>query len=87
VAGAEVVQVYVGDPKASVKRPTRELKGFRKVFLRPGESRRLSFILDERALSFYDAKKKAWVAEKGLFTVEVGASSRDIRLTGCFQLA
>jgi beta-glucosidase len=86
VAGAEVVQVYVGDPKASVKKPVRELKGFRKVFLKPGESRRLSFTLDQRALSFYDVRRKAWVAEKGLFTVEVGASSRDIRLKGSFRL-
>lgn len=86
VAGAETVQVYVGDPKASVKRPVRELKAFRKVFLKPGESRRLSFALDERALSFYDVKKKAWVAEKGLFNIEVGASSRDLRLKGSFRL-
>jgi len=86
VAGAEVVQVYVGDPRASVKRPVRELKGFQKVFLRPGESRRVTFTLDERSLSFYDAKRKTWVAEKGLFTIEVGASSRDIRLAGSFQL-
>jgi beta-glucosidase len=85
--GAEVVQVYVGDAKASVPRPKRELKAFAKVFLKPGESRRLSFKLDQRALSFFDPKKKKWIAEPGKFKVEIGSSSRDIRLKGSFLLA
>lgn len=85
--GAEVVQVYVGDPQASVARPKRELKAFTKVFLKPGESRRLSFKLDQRALTFFDPNTKKWTAEPGKFTVEIGSSSRDIRLKGTFILA
>lgn len=85
--GAEVVQLYVGDPKASVPRPKRELKGFQKVFLKAGEETKVSFTLDERAWAFYDVKKDGWNAEKGLYTVEVGSSSRDLRLRGSFRLA
>jgi beta-glucosidase len=82
VAGAEVVQVYVKDEKASVKRPEKELKGFEKVFLKPGESKVVSVALDAGAFQFYDEAKKSWVLEPGKFGVLVGSSSRDIRLTG-----
>ncbi len=84
-AGAETVQVYVGDPAASVSRPVRELKGFTKVYLKPGQSRRLSFKLDHRALAFFHPEKKRWTVEPGEFVVEAGASSRDIRLKGSFK--
>lgn len=84
--GAEVVQVYLGDPEASVDRPVRELVGFAKVRLAPGESRRVEVVLDERAFAFWDtgagdgSNEGGWVVEPGAFRVEVGASSRDIRL-------
>lgn len=79
VAGAEVVQVYVRDPEASVLRPTRELKAFTKVFLEPGESREVSFDLVARDLSYWHPGLHRWVVEGGEIVVEVGASSRDLR--------
>lgn len=78
-AGAEVVQVYVRDPEASVLRPTRELKAFAKVALAPGESRTVTFTLDARDLSYWHPGLRRWVVEGGTFVVEVGASSRDVR--------
>jgi beta-glucosidase len=81
-AGAEVVQVYVKDEQASVKRPEKELKGFQKVFLKPGESKTVTLTLDQNAFQYYDEAKKQWVLEPGKFDVLVGSSSRDIRLTG-----
>jgi beta-glucosidase len=82
VAGAEVVQVYVHDEQASVKRPEKELKGFEKVFLKPGEAKTVTVTLDSGAFQYYDEAKKQWVLEPGKFDVLVGSSSRDIRLTG-----
>jgi beta-glucosidase len=81
VAGAEVVQVYVRDVAASVARPVRELKGFAKVFLEPGESRQVSVALDRRAFSFWSEIHRRWVVEAGEFAVEVGPHSRDLPLT------
>ncbi len=86
VAGKEVVQLYVADPECYLPRPPKELKGFTKVELQPGENREVSFTLDQRALSFYDPLRKGWVAEPGEFLVLVGSSSRDIRLIGSFIL-
>ncbi|NKY38669.1 beta-glucosidase [Cellulomonas septica] len=77
--GAEVVQVYVRDPEASVLRPTRELKAFAKVALDPGESQTVTFTLDARDLSYWHPGLRRWVVEGGTFVVEVGASSRDVR--------
>jgi beta-glucosidase len=85
--GAEVVQLYVHDDQASVDRPVKELKGFSRVELKPGEAKTVSFTLDRSAISFYSPTKKAWVAEPGQFEVLVGASSRDIKLKGTFSLA
>jgi beta-glucosidase len=85
-AGKEVVQLYVGDKASSLVRPPKELKGFKKVSLDPGESKTADFVLDQRALSFYDPAQKQWVAEPGEFEVLVGSSSRDIRLRGAFTL-
>jgi beta-glucosidase len=82
VAGAEVVQVYVRDVAASVARPIRELRGFTKVFLEPGESRQVSVALDQRAFSFWSELLGRWVVEAGEFAVEVGHHSRDLPLTG-----
>ncbi|MFD1875597.1 glycoside hydrolase family 3 C-terminal domain-containing protein [Hymenobacter bucti] len=86
MAGAEVVQVYVHDQQASLKRPEKELKGFEKIFLQPGESKTVTLTLDSDAFQFYDEGKKQWVLEPGKFDVLVGSSSRDIRLTGSVLL-
>ena len=86
VAGAEVVQLYVADPEASIDRPAKELKGFQKVFLQPGEAKTVSFNLDRAALSWFDAGAHRWVAEPGTFRVLIGSSSADIRATAEFEL-
>jgi len=84
--GAEVVQLYLHDVESSLPRPEKELKGFGRVMLQPGETRALTFTLDRSAMAFFDPGKGDWVAEKGAFEVLVGASSRDIRLKGAFSL-
>lgn len=86
VAGAEVVQLYIRDTEASVARPSKELKGFEKVYLKPGESRSLQFTLTRDDLSFFDAESHAWVAEPGEFHVLLGCSSADIRADVPFTL-
>ena len=86
VAGAEVVQLYIADEEASVDRPVKELKGFAKVFLEPGQTADVSFTIDKAALSFFDADRHEWVAEKGLFQALVAASAQDIRGTVEFAL-
>lgn len=85
-AGAEVVQLYLHDVKSSVDRPAKELKGFRRVVLEPGQAGTVSFTLDWAALSFFSVEKDDWVAEPGMFEVLIGASSRDLRLKGSFEL-
>jgi len=85
-AGAEVAQVYVHQAKPSLQRPLRELKGFRKVALKPGERQAVSIPLAREAFAFYDAEKAAWVAEKDDFEIAIGSSSRDLRLRGNFSL-
>jgi beta-glucosidase len=88
VAGQEVVQLYVADKASSLVRPMKELKGFQKVALEPGERRCVTFTLDQRALSFYDPyEAKDWVAEPGEFEVLVGSSAQDIRARATFMLA
>jgi beta-glucosidase len=84
--GAEVAEVYVGNPPASVPRPVKELKGFAKVALKPGETKRVTLKLDRRAFSFYDVKKGGWTAEPGDFTILVGGSSDNIQLRNKFTL-
>jgi len=85
-AGAEVVQVYVKDNKASVERPEKELKGFSKVFLQPGESKVVEVLLRNDAFQYYDEAKKEWVLEPGEFTILAGSSSKDIKLTTPIKL-
>lgn len=80
VAGAEVVQVYVRDVECSVARPVRELKGFAKVALEPGESRQVTIALDQRAFSFWSELLGRWVVKAGEFAIEVGQHSRDLPL-------
>jgi beta-glucosidase len=84
--GAEVAELYVGDSHSSVPRPVKELKGFAKVNLKPGESKRVTLKLDRRAFSFYDATKKGWSAEPGEFSILVGGSSDKIELRSAFRL-
>ena len=86
VAGAEVLQLYVHDSESSVARPEKELKGFEKIYLEPGESRRVRFTLDRRSLSFFDADAHMWKAEAGEFHALLGTSSRDIRADVRFTL-
>ncbi len=87
VSGKEVVQLYVGDPEASVARPIRELKAFAKLALAPGESQRVNLILSERDLSYWSTRADGWVLEPGRFDVAVGASSRDLRLTTTVEVS
>ncbi len=82
VAAAEVAQVYVGDDKCSVVRPEKELKGFDKVYLKAGETKRVSVRLDDEAFRFFDPIERQFKVEAGDFTIKVGSSSADIRLTG-----
>ena len=84
--GAEIAQVYVRDVQASVQRPVRELKGFNRVQLEAGEETRVSIQLDERAFSYYDQDRHSWTLEPGYFEIEVGSSSRDIRLKSSLRL-
>jgi beta-glucosidase len=79
-AGKEVVQLYVRDQEAVVKRPEKELKGFAKVSLEPGEMKTVDIKLDERAFSFYSEKLGKFAVESGQFDIMLGSSSRDIRL-------
>ncbi len=84
--GGETAQVYIRDVESSLVRPEKELKGFKKVFLKPGETKELSIMLDESSMSFYNDKTGGWMAEPGAFEVLAGGSSRDIRLKGGFEL-
>ena len=79
VAGQEVVQFYVGDDKASVIRPVKELRHFEKVALEPGETKQVSYTIGDDDLKYFDEERHEWVAERGSFTVYVGASAADIR--------
>jgi beta-glucosidase len=85
-AGAEVVQIYVGDIEASVARPLRELKGFVKVHLEPGETQKVSCQLDERAFAFWSQRFGQWVVESGEFLIAVGNSSRHLVATEAITL-
>jgi len=86
-AGAEVVQVYVQDVQSTLPRPQKELKGFEKVMLKPGEKATVEIPLGADAFAYYDPAKKGWIAEAGEFRVLVGSSSRDIRQQGTWRLA
>jgi beta-glucosidase len=84
--GAEIAELYVGDSHSAMPRPIKELKGFAKVQLKPGETKRLTLTLDQRAFSYYDAGKGAWKAEPGDFGILVGSSSAHMELQGQFSL-
>ena len=85
MAGAETVQLYIHDKISSVVRPVKELKGFRKIDLQPGETKAVSFELGYRELKMLDADLD-WVVEPGAFEIMIGASSEDIRLTGTLSV-
>lgn len=80
VDGAEAAQLYVSDVESTIYRPVKELKGFKKVFLKAGEEKEVSIDLDKRAFAFYNVDAHDWQVETGEFKILVGASSRDIRL-------
>ncbi len=85
-AGAEVVQLYIRDKKSALPRPVKELKGFRKIELQPGESQEVRFTIDRKALQYYDDRKQEWVTEPGAFEALIGSSSADIRTRVTFTL-
>ena len=85
-AGKETVQLYIGDEKASVDRPRKELKGFEKVELQPGETKDVSFEITPGALQFWSDKTHSWTAEPGRFKAYVCASETDVRGTATFSL-
>jgi beta-glucosidase len=80
VAGAEVAQVYVGDPSATVKRPKMELKGFSRVMLHPGEVHHVTVTLDKRSLAYWDSTTHGWKVDPGKFVVYAGDSSENVPL-------
>jgi beta-glucosidase len=79
-AGYETVQLYVRDNYSEITRPVKELKGFEKIYLRAGESKHVSFIVQPEMLAYYNRAMK-WVVEPGVFTLMVGSSSRRTDLT------
>lgn len=81
VDGAEIAQIYVADKESTIFRPVKELKGFKKVFLKAGEEKEISVDLSKRAFAFYNVELGDWMVETGEFDILVGASSRDIKLT------
>ncbi len=85
LAGDELVQLYLRDRVASVVRPVKELRGFRRIHLQPGQTRELSFVIDREQLSFFNERLQ-WAAEPGEFDLMIGASSADIRLRSSFEL-
>lgn len=86
VAGKEVVQLYVHDHESRLVRPYKELKGFAKVSLQPGETQTVSLVLDSRAFAYYDPAHHQWITEDGQFDILVGASSADIRCRATVSL-
>ena len=85
--GAEVAEIYVGDSHASVPRPVKELRGFARINLKPGQTQRVMLILDRRAFCYYDVQGKNWRADPGEFNILVGGSSDNTPLKGTFTLA
>ena len=84
--GAEIVQLYIADPEASIDRPAKELKGFEKVFLKAGQKKTVTFEIDAEDLSWFDADKHEWVAEPGEFQALFARSAGDIQTMVSFQL-
>jgi len=83
--GDEIVQLYIHDAVASVARPVKELKGFKRITLDPNETKRVDFTLTSEELAFYDINMNL-IIEPGIFEVMMGSSSEDIRLKGSFEV-
>jgi beta-glucosidase len=86
MAGEEIVQVYIGYEGSGVDRPVKELKAFGKVHLNPGERKALALEVEARDLAYYNPDASRWEVEDIQYTVQIGASSRDIRLTDSFRI-
>ena len=86
IAGDEVLQLYIHDVECSVVRPVKELRGFERITLNPGESKTVTMTVQGEKLSFYDEKIHQFVVEPGTFEVFIGSSSDDIRLQGKFDV-
>ncbi len=86
-AGGEVVQLYLGLPSTSVPEPPRQLKGFQKLFLQPGQSQHVRFLLQSGDLAYWNVQRHTWTVQPGSYQVMVGSSSRDIRLQGSLMIA
>ena len=86
VAGAEVVQLYVGEEEQQIFRAEKELKGFCKVYLEPGEEQEVRLVLDRRAFAHYDVERSSWEVRSGVYLIRMGASSRDLRLEKKIQV-
>ncbi|HEX2627843.1 MAG TPA: glycoside hydrolase family 3 C-terminal domain-containing protein, partial [Chitinophagaceae bacterium] len=86
VAGADVAQVYVHQQKSTLARPEKELKGFQKVWLQPGESKTVTVVLGENAFQYFNDVEMKWWMEKGIFDIWVGNSSRDIKLRSTINI-
>lgn len=85
--GAAIAQLYIGDSHASVPRPPKELKGFSRVILKPGETGKITIPLDARLFTYFDASAHQWRADAGEFAVSVGSSSAQIELQGKVSLS
>jgi beta-glucosidase len=85
-AGEEVVELYIHDPKPQIDKPVRELKGFAKVALKPGETKTVQFTVQPRALAYFDTPGHQWKADAGDYEIQVGASSRDLRQKALLHL-
>ncbi len=86
IDGAEIVQLYIADPEASIDRPAKELKGFEKVYLKAGQTKKVDFVIDAADLSYFDAGRHEWVAEPGEFKALIASSSKNIRAEIPFTL-
>ena len=84
--GSEIVQLYISDLKSSLPRPVKELKGFSKIQLAPGETQEVTFFIDKQALSFFNDSRHEWVAEPGKFEAQIAASATDIKSKVTFEL-
>ena len=86
VAGQEIVQLYISDPVAEIDRPQKELKGFKKISLKPGEEKIVNFTIDQKALSYFDPKTKKWITEPGDYEIMICSSSEDIKLVSTIHI-
>lgn len=84
--GSEIIQLYISDLKSSLPRPIKELKGFSKIQLAPGETQEVTFLIDKQALSFFNDSRHEWVAEPGKFEAQIAASATDIKSKVTFEL-